>query len=309
MRKHTLLPLAALGLALGLGTARPAAAQRDRDERPARVDTTYAFAKDGIVSLTIVGGGIRVRGGTTSDIRIVATIERGWLETSFSRTRASIEARSASGRMGSATYEITVPVGTRVHAHAVSGDIDIQGTEGEVSAESVNGDVTVANTTRRLDAETVGGELTISKATGLIRLETVNSDIIASDLVGDVTAETVSGEIELRTSRLEGLRASSVSGSIRYDGPFAASGTYQFETHSGDIDFSLPAQAGAALQLETYSGRISSDFPLTLQPNQTGGRRDRRMEFTLGAGGSRITAETFSGNITIRRLGASGNRE
>jgi hypothetical protein len=33
------------------------------------------------------------------------------------------------------------------------------------------------------------------------------------------------------------------------------------------------------------------------------------MEFTLGAGGSRISAETFSGNITIRRLGASGNRE
>lgn len=302
-----IIPLALAG-ALALGPARPLEAQRD-DDRRQRIDTTYAFDASGTVNLSIVSGDIRVRTGGSGQVRVVASIERGWIEASFSRSRVALETRSGNGRTGSATYEVTVPAGVRVRAHSVSGDIDIQGTEGEVTAESVTGDVTVTGTTRRLDVETVGGEIIVTRASGVINLETVNGDVVATDLEGDVTAESVSGDVELRQSRITGLRAGSVAGSVRYDGPFSPTGRYEFESHSGDIDFALPADAGASLQLETYSGRISSDFPLTLQPDQVGGRRDRRMEFTLGAGGSRISAETFSGNITIRRLGASGNRE
>ena len=66
---------------------------------------------------------------------------------------------------------------------------------------------------------------------------------------------------------------------------------------------------GALLELETFSGRINSDFPLTLQPGETGGRRGRRMEFTIGNGGARVTAQAFSGNINIRRGTTTTDRE
>ncbi len=293
-----------LGLALLLG-ARPLAAQGD--ERLQRIDTTFAFDASGSVNLGVIGGEITVRGGEAGRIRIQASVERGWLDASLGRSRVSIEVRARGGRTGSAEYVVIVPPGTRVVASSVSGDITVEGTAGEVTATSVNGDVNVRGSRRRLEATTVTGDLDITDATGTIRLESVNSDILAEGLVGELTAETVSGEIELRRSRLDAIRATTGAGDIQYDGPFAPRGTYRFETHAGDIEFGLPANAGASLSLETYSGGISSDFPLTLQPGQAG--RNRRMEFRLGAGGSRISAESFSGDITIRRLPASGNQE
>ncbi|MDH5235941.1 MAG: DUF4097 domain-containing protein, partial [Gemmatimonadota bacterium] len=126
---------------------------------------------------------------------------------------------------------------------------------------------------------------------------------------GDLGAESVSGSIDVRDARVRTLRTQSVSGDVTYDGAFARDGDYRFNSHSGSILFSLPANAGADLEMETFSGRISSDFPVTLQPGESVGRRGRRMQFTLGAGGTRISAETFSGNITIRRSAARDNEE
>ena len=274
-----------------------------------RVDTSFAFASDGQVSLSIVSGEIRVIGANTDEVRISASIERGRLETSFSRSRVSIEARSVNSRMGSARYELTVPVGTRVRATSVSGDITVRATGHEVTVRSVSGDLTVSEARERIETATVSGDVDLSRVQGRIRAESVSGDIIGSELSGELTAESVSGNVELRRSRLDAIRSSAVSGGISYDGPFSASGTYRFNSHSGSIRFGIPANAGAVLELETFSGRISSDFPLTMQPGATGGRRDRRMDFTIGSGGARISAETFSGNITIRRLPASGNED
>jgi DUF4097 and DUF4098 domain-containing protein YvlB len=297
--------LAVAVTAIASPLANPLGAQDDRQ----RVDTTFAFASDGSVELGLVSGEIRVVGARTNEVRITASIERGRLETSFSRSRVSIEARSVNNRMGSARYDLTVPVGTRVRANSVSGDITVRATMQEVTVRSVSGDITVEEADERVDVATVSGDVDVSRVRARTRAESVSGDIIASELRGSLAAESVSGTIDLRRSRLDGLQASSVSGDIRYEGPFAASGTYRFNSHSGIIGFGLPANAGATLELETFSGRITSDFPLTMQPGATGGRRDRRMDFTIGSGGARISAETFSGNITIRRLPASGNED
>jgi hypothetical protein len=285
--------------------ASPLAAQRSRDYQQ-RIDTTFAFSADGYATLELVSGEIIVRTGPANQARVIATIDRGGIESSFSRNRISLETHSISGRLGSARYEITVPPGTRISASSISGDIDVSGTGADLSANSVSGEIEVSNVARRVEISTVSGDLTISRATGDIRLESVNGDVSADELSGDLAFETVSGEIILRRSRLDGIRMNSVSGDLFYDGPFSPTGTYRFESHSGNVEFVLAANVGAVLALETYSGRISSDFPLTLQPGQTTGR-NRRMDFTLGQGGTRISAESFSGNITIRRLPARDN--
>jgi DUF4097 and DUF4098 domain-containing protein YvlB len=299
----------ALGLLAVAALAAPLTSPLGAQVTQQRVDTSFAFASDGQVSLSIVSGEIRVIGVNTNEVRISASIERGRLETSFSRSRVSIDARSVNNRMGSARYELTVPVGTRVRATSVSGDITVRATMQEVTVRSVSGDLTVAEARGRVEAATVSGDVDLSRVQARIRAESVSGDIIGSELSGELTAESVSGSVELRRSRLDAIRSTAVSGGISYDGPFSASGTYRFNSHSGSISFGIPANAGAVLELETFSGRISTDFPLTLQPGATGGRRDRRMDFTIGSGGARISAETFSGNITIRRLPASGNED
>lgn len=303
MPRALLIPLGAVTAALLLAV--PAQAQGARQ----RVDTTYAFERNGSVRLSIVSGEIRVVGARTSEIRIVASIERGRLETSFSRTRASVEARSVNNRMGAARYELTVPIGTRVSAASVSGDIEVRATAAEVTISTVSGDVIVDDAADRVEIGSVSGDVDLSKVRGRTILESVSGELRADELDGELEVESVSGTIELRRSRLSGIRAETVSGDLGYDGPFSPTGTYVFNTHSGDVLIALPADAGADFELETWSGRISSDFPLTLQPGDMGGRRDRRMAFQVGKGGARISIESFSGNITIRRLPARGNEE
>jgi DUF4097 and DUF4098 domain-containing protein YvlB len=273
-----------------------------------RVDTTLAIARDGLVDLGNVSGEIRVSASDRRDVRIVASMERGRFELSASETRIGLRTRSAGNRQSSATIEVQVPIGTRVTASTVSGLVEVRGTQAEVVAKSVSGRVDVRGARNRLDVETVSGTLDLRDVQGRMNIEGVSTDIELDQAVGEVTAETVSGSVRIRRSRLSGLRAEAVSGTITYEGNLDASGSYRMNTHSGNITLTLPADVGARLELETFSGRISSDFPLTLQPGQSTGR-GRRMDFTLGNGGARVTAGAFSGNITIRRGSAAGDRE
>ena len=285
----------------------PAALQAQPDRQ--RVDTTFAFDKGGLVTLSLVSGEIRVVTGTGPDIRILASIERGRLETSFSRSRVSIEARSVNGRMGMTRYELTVPVGTRVDANSVSGDITIRGTGTEVEANSVSGAVRIENASGLVDVGTVSGRVDLRGIAGRGRVETVSGDVDVDDAAGELEVESVSGTIGVRRGRLRSLRTTAISGDLRYEGTLDAAGEYRFNAHSGEVAIGIPANGGAVLDLETWSGQIQSDFPLTLQPGDTMNRRNRRMQFTVGQGGARISAETFSGDIIIRRAPARGPEE
>lgn len=281
-----------------------AAAQRDGD----RVDTTVVIDRGGVVQLGAVSGEIRVVGADRRDVRIIAEIERGRFETSFTAGRVGISTRSVGGRQSSARYDVIVPTGTRVIATTVSGRIDISATAGEVSARAVSGSVEVRGARERLEATSVSGDIDVRDVTGRLRVETVSGDVEVEQARGELTTESVSGAISIRRSQLESLRASAVSGSIGYDGTLARTGSYRMNTHSGSVMLAVPASAGAMLELETFSGRITSDFPLTMQPGETG-RRGRRMEFTIGGGEARVSIGAFSGNITIRRAGAASDRE
>jgi DUF4097 and DUF4098 domain-containing protein YvlB len=186
--------------------------------------------------------------------------------------------------------------------------VRVTGVRGEVSARAVSGDVEVRGAARRTRLTSVSGDVVGAQLGEDVRANSVSGDVSLDDVGGEVEAETVSGEITVRRSpRVRRMRAQSVSGEIAYDGGIARDGRYEFSSHSGEIRLALPADVGAALALRTFSGSIDSAFPLTLQPagdgrSFVGGRGgNRNMEFTLGQGGARISAETFSGTITLAR--------
>lgn len=298
---HPLFRAATLVAALPL----LAAAQRDGD----RIDSTFPIQKGGSVQIGSVSGEIRVIGGNRSDVRVVASIDRGRFEVSNSASRVEITTRSVNNRQGAARIEVTVPVGTRVRARTVSGTVEVRATDAEVSVNSTSGRIEVGDARDRVEIATVSGDVLLARSSGRIVMNGVSGSLRADDVGGDLDAETVSGDIEVRRGRLTAMSAKTVSGDIAYAGGLAASGTYRLNAHSGSVTLQLPSDVGALLELETFSGRINSDFPLTMQPGETGGRRGRRMDFTLGAGGARVTAGAFSGNINIRRAAAAANRE
>ena len=305
-------------LVLLAATAAPLTAQsrsrdrdRDRDHIESRLDTTLALARGGLVDLSLVSGEILVTGAARGDVRIVASSERGELELDASASRIVLAVRSRRNHVGETHYEVTVPFGARVIGRAVSGDVIIRGTQGAVQAHSVSGDVTVDDTRGATTLESVSGEVHGSRIGGDLDATSVSGDVDLDDVRGDVRVETVSGSIALPRAASRDVRMETVSGDIEYGGTIEPAGDYEFRSHSGDVILTLSSNVGAEVGIETFSGDLETDFPLTLQPGAREiGAREKRFDFTLGAGGGRITAQTFSGSIHLERgPAASSNKE
>ena len=284
---------------------------RDRDDIEARLDTTLALARGGLVDLSLVSGEILVTGAARGDVRIVATSERGELELDASASRIVLAVRSRRNHAGETHYEVTVPFGARVIGRAVSGEVNIRGTQGAVEAHSVSGDVIVDDTRGATTLESVSGEVRGSRIGGDLDVRSVSGDVDLDDVRGDAHVETVSGSITLPRAASRDVRMETVSGDIQYGGTIEPTGRYEFRSHSGDVMLTLPSNVSAEVGVETFSGDLETDFPLTLQPGAREiGVREQRFDFTLGAGGARITAQTFSGDIHLERgPSASSNKE
>lgn len=292
--------------ALLLGAALPATAQsrRDRDEDyQSRIDTTFAFDRRGTVSLSVGSGEIIVRAWTRDQVQVRARSERSVVRMDATPTRLSLDLSRPRG--GDTRFEVTVPVGVRVSARATNGDISITGTKGGVEARTQSGDLDVDDVADMVDLGSLSGDITARGLTGNIDISTVSGDLSLTDVKGDVEATSVSGDIDLRNVIARYVRAKSTSGEITYDGIIDSTGRYELGSHSGSVYVTIPQNTGALLTVATYTGAIESDFPITLKPGEhgMGMSSTKRFTFEIGKGDARISAESFSGDITIRSKG------
>ena len=292
--------LAALGLlavsAFNAGAQRRSRFGPDRD----RIDTTFAFDKSGSVTLTATSGEIIVNGASDARIHIVATSENGNLSLDAAPNRVILQNRSGESR-----FEVTVPYGVQVIAHSQSGDLRSHDTRGGIEAHANSGDLEVEGVNGRLDVNTLSGSITARDVTGDVDVMTTSGDIKILNLLGGADVGTVSGDIELRGVTGKTVRAKTTSGDVRYDGLIDAAGRYDFSAHSGDIEMHVQRDASAQLTVSTWNGGINSDFPITLRPGDhaIGSGMGKRYTFEIGGGGARISAETFSGDVTIAANG------
>ncbi len=271
-----------------------------------RVDTTVRLDRGGAVDLSLISGKIRVTGWDRPEVKISASIESGYLRfnANSSRVSLSVEDSDNDGRRGrrhndsgDARYDVSVPRGSRLILEAVSGDVISKGSQGEIEATSVSGDVDVTDGVRTVSAESVSGSVHAASVNGNLRTETVSGDLRAENVTGDVEASTVSGSIRLVGIQSKDVRTESVSGDITYTGTIEPSGRYSFESHSGTLRLNIPKGAGAQFSVETFSGDLSTDFQLTIPPSQR--RHEGHVDFTIGDGRAKVTAQTFSGSIII----------
>jgi DUF4097 and DUF4098 domain-containing protein YvlB len=304
----TLVALAAIAVALTVPVTGSAQSDRNRErerddsqDAQSRLDTTFAFNKNGSVDLTELSGDVVVNAWDRNEARVRAFAERGRIRSSLSSSRMSIDVEPVRGRTGDSKLEVWVPVGVRVVARSTSGDVTVKGTKAEVDAHSTSGDVVVSGATDRVTIESVSGDVRGSQLNGDVRSESVSGTIEIRDASGPVRAETTSGDVSLLGVTSRSVFATTVSGEVEYDGTVDKDGRYEFHSHSGDIRLGIPESASAQFSIETFSGSLDSEFSITLPPGQRVTGRPRRFEFTLGGGSARITAESFSGDIVLGR--------
>jgi hypothetical protein len=125
--------------------------------------------------------------------------------------------------------------------------------------------------------------------------KTVNGDVEALDLQSDILVRTVNGDVEVSTSGF--AEATTVNGSIA-----AAIGTadrsegLRFTTVNGSITLDLPDDVNADVSARWVNGGIETVLPLELL-----GRISRgSAQGVLGEGGPHLELETVNGSIRIR---------
>lgn len=296
------VPSALLAAVLLSLAAAPATAQRDSEYR-SRIDTSFAFDKNGTLSVTNRSGDVIVTAWPRNEIRVRATSESDNVRLDATSNRVSLEVGGWHGH-GDTRFEVTVPYGVRVQARVQSGDLSIRGTRGEVEATSQSGDMIIEDVQTRLEVNGLSGDLRVRGVNGSTSITLISGDVSLDDATGDVDITSVSGDITMHGIVAKSVHAKTTSGDVEYDGTIDRTGRYEFVTHSGDVGFALPTQASATLTVSTWNGDIESDFPITLAPGEhgIGISTAKRFTFDVGGGnGARIVAESFSGDITIRR--------
>jgi DUF4097 and DUF4098 domain-containing protein YvlB len=276
-----------------------------RDYR-SRIDTTIAFDKSGLVTVNAGTGDVIITASTANTLHVRATSDDD--DIRFDAARNSVELSTA--RRGSDTrFEVSVPLGVRIVARSQSGDISVRGTHGEVDVTAQSGDIIVDDVNGRLNVRSFSGEVTASNILGSVDVSTQSGDLKLTDVRGDIEVSNTSGDITLRNVTAKLVRAKTTSGDVLFDGTVDPSGRYEFTSHSGDVRLHVPRDAGAQLTVSTWSGEIESDFPMTLRPgdHSIGSSTSKQFTFAIGNGGARISAETFSGDVTVSSNGRGAN--
>ena len=296
------LRFAAVALLVAI-TAHDAAAQRGRrGSRDARseIDTTFAFDKNGTVTVNVPNGDVVIAGTTGNQIHIRAKSESDDLRVDASTSSVMIQTSNHD-----ASAELSVPQGVRVIVQSRSGDVTIRGTRGEVEVHGTSGDINIDDVVGRLDVGNLSGDITVTNLAGNGDVSTTGGDVKFTNVRGDLDIGTVSGEIELRGITAKNVRAKTTSGDVTFDGLIDPAGRYEFAAHSGDVRLHVQRDASAQLTVSTWNGGIDSDFPITLRPgeHEFGSASSKRFTFVIGGGAARVTAETFSGDIAISANG------
>lgn len=131
-----------------------------------------------------------------------------------------------------------------------------------------------------LDASTVNGAVHASDVTGALVIETVNGSVQVSDAGGPVAATTVNGSITTA------LAAAGEAHEV------------ELKTVNGSITVRVPADINAQLEASTVNGKVHSELPLQVM----GRINPRRLEATIGRGGTPLRLKTVNGSVTLGTL-------
>lgn len=261
-------------------------------------DTTFPVAGGARLQVENFAGEVRIRAWDRDAVRVRAEHGSGdRIEIESSASIVRIEAASEYGPPPIVVCEISVPKRMALDIEAPFSDVHVEGTEGEVSVESVEGAITVRGGGGFVSVQSVEGAVHVEGTRGRVRVSSVDENVEVRRVKGEVIVQSVDGDIVLEEIESDHVEASSVDGSIHYQGTISDGGRYRFATHDGDLLLRVPANVNAQITVATFEGEFESEFPVTLKETKHG----RRFSFILGTGSARVELQTFDGAIQLQR--------
>ena len=271
------------------------------------VDRTVAADKDATIEIENVAGSLRITGWDRNEIKITGTlgddVEELRLDGQRDRFEIDVEipeGRSFGKRDIDSDLEIWVPTGSGLDVETVSAPITVTEVASWLKLSSVSGNIDASGMITEAELETVSGSIQLNGSNTVADVESVSGTIDLQGLGRAVDASTVSGTITARGAELNRASFETVAGGIEFEGSIAKSGRFEASCHSGNVVLALPASTSAVFNVSTFSGNIDSEFGGTVERTSRYAP-SRRSEFSTGAGEGRVSIETFSGNVILKR--------
>jgi DUF4097 and DUF4098 domain-containing protein YvlB len=167
---------------------------------------------------------------------------------------------------------------------------------------TVSADIVVAGLAEPAEIKTVSGDITLKDMSERVEARTVSGDVEAFGLSGDLTIATVSGDIGMVNGTCRWLHAKTVSGDFTLDLALPHGSNYSIGTVSGDVSIRFPHDPSVAIEASSMSGKMRVDFDNAPATSRAG---TRKFTGTYGAGDSRLSIKTISGDLQITRKEAA----
>jgi DUF4097 and DUF4098 domain-containing protein YvlB len=289
--KNMMLPLILLALAGG-----PASAQSTVDQR-------RAAEPDGLVEIENPAGSIHVLGWDKNEVVVTGALGARAEGLEFRggahRTTISVETEGNPHSVKS-DLKIQVPLNSRLEIEGFAATIRIEGVNGPVTAETVNGTITMKGGSKEVDLQSVNGSVEVASPATRVHAEAVNGSVTVREASGEVDASTVNGTLTVIGGTFTRARLETVSGRIIFEGALGKTATLDAESVSGSVDLALAANVSADFSISSFSGDIENELG---PPARKASRwtSEKELSFSTGAGGAKVTVETLSGNIRLRK--------
>ena len=250
---------------------------------PSDADTMIAVTRGMTLKVGNYAGSVVIETWNKNAVRVEASHsdqDRVWVRRQNDAIIVKTTTNPKAQR--SADIHITAPAWMNLEVSGTHTDVAVEGTQGTVRVTTVHGDVDVAD------------------GSGTLNLNTINRDIRVARQIGKVIATSINGDCVMRAMGADTVDASTVNGSIVYEGAYRPHGSYAFASHHGDVAVAVPPACDASFAVSTFNGEFTSAFPVAV----TGSNRGRRVQFSLGTGSARIEMKSFQGTIHLYRSGS-----
>ncbi|HUR96534.1 MAG TPA: hypothetical protein VMZ26_00570 [Pyrinomonadaceae bacterium] len=200
--------------------------------------------------------------------------------------------------------EIDAPVGSTFDLEAAAARTSVDSVK-KIKVKTRTGIISLRNIPGGIDAYTAQGDVIVENSGGAIEIESTTGNIVAVEVssgqIGDLfSARTNSGTISLQRVDHRQIKASSISGSLLFDGKFLEGGIYTFRTSNGSIMLAIPAISSCTFTTTYGEGAFHSEIPLkTVTENIT--PRAKIVVSRLGKGDATVNLTTSNGSIGIRK--------
>lgn len=267
---------------------------------------------DGVhIEVETSGGSIEVSGTNSDEVRVEMYVKRrgrtlsaqetdldGWditIEkqgnTVYAKAKRERRFNWGGNNNVSISFVIHTPFKATTNAKTSGGSIEIRDMSGDQSAKTSGGSIIASQIAGNVVLKTSGGSITVEEVEGFVEANTSGGRIRAVHVSDGINAKTSGGSITL-TELSGNVEAKTSGGSI--DAKVVTPNDFiDLKTSGGSITISVPKEYGYDVVLD--GNRVRADLE-----NFKGHYEKDEMEGTLNGGGTRISARTSGGSVTLR---------